>query len=83
MMFQKFSESTLKDSLEYTQLPQTHIEMNKKGDQYENQDNILLQLHQDKQQENQLMDFMEFPCSLFKADGILISGSEGNQLQLK
>ena len=47
MIFQKFS--TLKDSLEYTQLSTTHIEMNQKGDQFENQDNNLLQLHQDEQ----------------------------------
>ena len=59
-IFQKFSGSTLKDTLDYTQLLQTHIEMNKKGEEYENQENNLLQLHQDEQPENQLMDVMEF-----------------------
>ena len=29
------------------------------------------------------MDFMEFPCSLFKADGTLISGSEGKSAAIK
>ena len=66
MIFQKFSESTLEDSLEYTQLPQTHIKMNKKGDEYENQDNNLLQLHQDEQHDNQLMDLMEFNIAKLK-----------------
>ena len=44
----------MKDSVEYTQLPQPHVEMNEKGDQYDNQDN------------DQLMDLMEFNIDKLK-----------------
>ena len=41
--------------------------MNQKSDQYENQDNNLLQLYQDEQQQrNQLIDLMEFNIDKLK-----------------